>query len=94
MPSICRAEDFYRILTEPDFNLIIQQTELLKTEGIELIFEDTAIREISRVAEEVNQQVDNIGARRLHTVLERIVEDISFSAPEKVSSQLLGNCLL
>lgn len=94
MPSTCRAEDFYRILTEPDFNLIIQQTELLKTEGIELIFEDTAIREISRVAEEVNQQVDNIGARRLHTVLERIVEDISFSAPEKVSSQLLGSCLL
>ena len=94
MPSICRAEDFYRILTEPDFNLIIQQTELLKTEGIELIFEDTAIREISRVAEEVNQQVDNIGARRLHTVLERIVEDISFSAPEKVSPQLLGNCQL
>ena len=84
MIDLCRAEDFYRILTEPDFNLIIQQTELLKTEGIELFFEDTAIREISKVAEEVNQQVDNIGARRLHTVLERIVEDISFSAPEKV----------
>ncbi len=82
-----RAEDFYRILTEPDFNLIIQQTELLKTEGIELVFEDAAIREISRVAEEVNQQVDNIGARRLHTVLERIVEDISFSAPEKARKQ-------
>ena len=85
---VCRAEDFYRILTEPDFNLIIQQTELLKTEGIELVFEDSAIREISKVAEEVNQQVDNIGARRLHTVLERIVEDISFSAPEKVCHDL------
>lgn len=80
-----RAEDFYRILVEPDFNLVTQQVELLKTEGIDLVFEDAAIREIAQVAAEINQQVDNIGARRLHTVIERIVEEISFSAPEKVS---------
>lgn len=78
------ANEFYRILTEPDFNMIKQQQALLETEGVDLEFEDEAVREISRVAEEVNQAVDNIGARRLHTIIERIVEDISFSAPEKV----------
>lgn len=69
---------------EPDFNLITQQVELLKTEGIDLVFEEAAVKEIAQVAAEINQQVDNIGARRLHTVIERIVEEISFSAPDKV----------
>ena len=76
-------EDFYRILTEPEANMILQQQALLSTENVDLHFTDSAIREISRVAEEVNTSVDNIGARRLHTILERIVEDISFDAPEK-----------
>lgn len=79
---LCRADDFYRILTEPEFNMITQQIELLRTEGIELVFEDTAVREIAKIAAEVNEQVDNIGARRLHTVIERTVEDISFDAPD------------
>jgi ATP-dependent HslUV protease ATP-binding subunit HslU len=71
-------------LTEPENNLIRQQQQLLSTEGVELHFTDAAIKEIARVAEEVNTNVDNIGARRLHTVIERIVEDISFNAPERV----------
>jgi ATP-dependent HslUV protease ATP-binding subunit HslU len=63
--------------------MIAQQRALLATEGISLEFTDAAIREIAKVAEEVNSSVDNIGARRLHTILERIVEDVSFDAPER-----------
>jgi len=76
-------DDFYKILTEPEANMITQQRALLSTENIELHFTDAAIKEISKVAEEVNTSVDNIGARRLHTIIERIVEDISFEAPDK-----------
>jgi ATP-dependent HslUV protease ATP-binding subunit HslU len=76
-------DDFYRILTEPENNMIKQQQALLSTENVSLHFTDAAVREIAKVAEEVNTSVDNIGARRLHTILERIVEDISFEAPEK-----------
>lgn len=72
-------EDLFRILTEPQNNQIKQQMELLKTEGIDLKFSERAIQSIARVAAEVNAQVENIGARRLHTVLERIMEDISFN---------------
>lgn len=79
----CSKDDFYRILTEPEANMIKQHQALLAAEGISLHFTDAAIQEISRVAEDVNTNVDNIGARRLHTILERIVEDISFEAPEK-----------
>merc|ERR1711865_250792 len=75
-------DDLYRILTEPVTNLIRQQVELLATEELELEFTDEAIREIARLAAEINETVENIGARRLHTVIERIVEDISFDAPE------------
>ena len=64
--------------------MIKQQQALLTTEGVDLNFSEDAIHEISRVAAEVNSSVDNIGARRLHTVLERIVEEISFNAPERV----------
>lgn len=63
--------------------MLRQQTELLKTEGVELIFEEEAIREIARMAADLNKSVENIGARRLHTVLERIMEDFSFQAAEK-----------
>jgi len=76
------AKDFYRILTEPETNMIRQQVELLATEGLSVEFTDAAIHEISRVAEEVNRSLDNIGARRLHTVLEKILEEVSFNAPE------------
>jgi len=76
-------DDMYRILTEPVTNLLRQQKELLATEDVELTFTDAAVREMARVAAEVNKSVENIGARRLHTVIERIVEDISFEAPER-----------
>eukprot|EP00898_Chlorokybus_atmophyticus_P002439 jgi/Chlat1/3196/Chrsp22S03418 len=82
-------QDLYRILTEPENNLIKQQQLLLETEGVTLTFSDDAIREIARVAAEVNRSVENIGARRLHTILERVVEDISFSAPEKVGQAVV-----
>ena len=76
-------DDLYRILTEPITNLVRQQVEMLRSEEVDLIFEDDAIREIARIAHETNRSVENIGARRLHTVIERIVEDISFEAPDK-----------
>ena len=75
-------EDLYKILTEPVANLLRQQTELLATEGVTLQFEDDAIREIARMAALLNRTVENIGARRLHTVIERIMESISFEAAE------------
>eukprot|EP00466_Bigelowiella_natans_P004687 jgi/Bigna1/53997/estExt_Genewise1Plus.C_270061 len=76
-------EDLYRILTEPENNLIRQQVELMKTEGVTLVFEEEAIRAIARVSSDLNSSVEDIGARRLHTVIERIVDDISFEAPER-----------
>ena len=75
--------DLYRILTEPEMNMIAQQKALMKTEGIDLEFTNEAIEHIASIAAKVNKTVDNIGARRLHTVLERIVEDLSFDAPER-----------
>jgi ATP-dependent HslUV protease ATP-binding subunit HslU len=75
-------DDLYKILTEPVANLIRQQVELIGAEGIELHFEDEAIREIARMAALLNKTVENIGARRLHTVLERIMENISYDASE------------
>jgi len=75
-------DDLYRILTEPVTNLLRQHTSLLATENVNLEFEDDAVREIARIAAEVNRTVENIGARRLHTVLERIVEEISYEASE------------
>lgn len=64
--------------------MLKQQIALLSTEGVELEFTDAAVREVARFAEEANTLVDNIGARRLYTIIERIVEEISFTAPEKV----------
>ncbi|GAX81368.1 hypothetical protein CEUSTIGMA_g8799.t1 [Chlamydomonas eustigma] len=78
------ANEMYRILTEPDANMIKQQQALLATEGVDLEFTDAALRALSQAAETANRFLDNIGARRLHTVLERILADVSFSAPEKV----------
>jgi len=74
--------DFYRVLTEPKNNLLKQQIELLKTEKIDISFTDAAIREIARVTWESNNNIENIGARRLHTVIEKIIEQISFEAPD------------
>jgi ATP-dependent HslUV protease ATP-binding subunit HslU len=76
-------EDFRRILTEPEANLIRQYTALMGTEELTLRFTDEAIDAIARLAAEVNQTVENIGARRLQTVMERLLEDISFSASDR-----------
>lgn len=75
-------EDFERILKEPQNSLIKQYIALLETEGLDLVFTDDAITEIARIGAEVNQRTENIGARRLHTVLERLLDEISFKAPE------------
>jgi ATP-dependent HslUV protease ATP-binding subunit HslU len=74
--------DLYRILTEPENNLLRQNIELMKTEKVTLQFEDAAIREIAAVAAELNSTVENIGARRLITVVEKLLEEVSFNAPE------------
>ncbi|KAG1675865.1 hypothetical protein FOA52_001522 [Chlamydomonas sp. UWO 241] len=84
LKALGRAE-FLRILTEPQFNLLKQQQMLLASEGVDLHFTDAAVAEIARIAEEANIALENIGARRLHTVIERIVEPISFSAPDLVA---------
>ena len=75
-------EDFVRILTEPKNALLLQYIELLKTEDVDVVFEDNAVDEIARIAEEVNNLTENIGARRLHTLMECMLEDILFSASD------------
>ncbi|MFH1117164.1 MAG: ATP-dependent protease ATPase subunit HslU [Pseudomonadota bacterium] len=75
-------DDFVRILTEPKNALVLQYQELLKTEGVTLEFSDEAIREMAALAEEVNERAENIGARRLHTIMEKLLEEISFEAPD------------
>lgn len=76
-------EDFVRILTEPEANLIEQYTALLKTENFDIEFEKAAIDKIADIAVEINENVENIGARRLHTVMEILLEDISFNASDR-----------
>ncbi len=76
------SEDFVRILTEPDDSLTEQYKALLATEGVNIEFAEDGIRRIAEVAWQVNERIENIGARRLHTVLERLLEDISFNAAE------------
>jgi ATP-dependent HslUV protease ATP-binding subunit HslU len=76
------ADEFERILVEPENSLIRQYTALMATEDVELRFTDVAIRTIAEMATEINSSAENIGARRLHTVLERLLEDISFDAPD------------
>jgi len=75
-------DDFVRILTEPKNALLKQYEALLATEGVHLKFAEDAVVEIARIASEVNERTENIGARRLHTVLERLLDDVSFAAPE------------
>lgn len=78
-----RQQDFVRILTEPESSLIKQYEALMATEGVKLRFEDEALEEIAMIAADINQNVENIGARRLHTVLEKLLEELSFSAPDR-----------
>ncbi len=81
-------EDFVRILTEPKNALIKQYAALLETEGVHLRFGDDAVQEIAGIAAEVNERMENIGARRLHTVLERLLDEISFNAPETQGKEI------
>ena len=76
-------EDFYKILTQPENALIKQYKALLESEDIKLNFTEESIREIAKIATEVNEQVENIGARRLHTILTNLLEDILFNVPDK-----------
>jgi ATP-dependent HslUV protease ATP-binding subunit HslU len=82
--SALTRDDFVRILTEPKNALVRQYQELLKTEGVTLDFTEDAILEIASLAEEVNERTENIGARRLHTIMEKLLEEISFEAPDMV----------
>ncbi len=81
--SALSREDFRRILTEPEANLVRQYTELMKTEGVQLVFEQDAVDAVADLAVQVNDEVENIGARRLHTVMERVLDEISFSATDR-----------
>ena len=86
--SALNKEDFIRILKEPENNLIRQYEELIATEGVNLKFSENAISEIAKIATQVNDEVENIGARRLHTILEKVLDEISFSASDKNEGQI------
>jgi ATP-dependent HslUV protease ATP-binding subunit HslU len=81
-------EDFVRILKEPKNALVTQYKSLLATEGIDLVFEASAIRQIAHLASVVNRRMENIGARRLHTVMEKLLDQVSFDAPDMVEKQV------
>jgi ATP-dependent HslUV protease ATP-binding subunit HslU len=83
--------DFVRILTEPDASLCRQYTALLETEGVTLEFADSGVQRLAEVAFEVNERTENIGARRLHTVMERLLESVSFDAADRNGSRVLIN---
>jgi len=82
-------KEFVRILTEPQNALLLQYMALLRTEGVDVVFEDDAVERIAAIAEEVNNRTENIGARRLHTVMERLLEDILFDAPDVESKRMV-----
>jgi ATP-dependent HslUV protease ATP-binding subunit HslU len=86
--SALSVDDFERILREPHNALTKQYTALIGTEGVQLEFSATGIRKLAEIAFSVNERTENIGARRLHTVLEKLLEKISYDADEKVGSHL------
>ncbi len=81
--SALNAKDFERILTEPDAALTVQYKALMDTEGLSINFTEDGVKQIAKSAYDVNESAENIGARRLHTIMERLLEEISFSAPDK-----------
>jgi ATP-dependent HslUV protease ATP-binding subunit HslU len=87
LDSLTRG-DFIRILTEPKNALMKQYKALLETEGIRLSFTDEAVTEIAEIASLVNQRMENIGARRLHTIMERLLDEISFDAPDRLNKEV------
>ena len=82
-------QDFVRILKEPDNSLIKQYVALMKTENVELQFTDDGIEELAEISSQINSTIENIGARRLHTILEKVLEEISFSAPDKSGEKII-----
>ena len=80
--SALTRDDFYRILTEPKNALTVQYKALLGTEGVDIVYTDEALGEIARFAQKINEETENIGARRLYTIMEKIVADLSFEAPD------------
>ncbi len=82
-------KEFVRILTEPKNALLLQYPALLRTEGVDVVFEGDAVEEIARIAEEVNDMTDNIGARRLYTIMEYLLEDILFDAPDLIEKKVV-----
>ena len=89
--SALTEEDFKRILTEPEASLVKQYVALMDTEGVALEFTDDGIAAIARIAAEINERVENIGARRLQTVMERVLEEISFEAPDATGATVTVN---
>jgi ATP-dependent HslUV protease ATP-binding subunit HslU len=83
-----KREDFLRILTEPKHALTRQYAELLATEGVKLVFTPDGVEAVADIAYEVNRTTQNIGARRLHTILERVVEDVSFEGPDRKGQEV------
>ena len=86
-----KEEDFIRILKEPDNSLIKQYKELLKTEDVNLEFTDDGIETLAKISAEVNSSVENIGARRLHTIIEKVLDDISFNATDRSGEKIVIN---
>jgi ATP-dependent HslUV protease ATP-binding subunit HslU len=82
-------EDFVRILTEPENALLKQYRALLSAEDVDLSFSDEAVREIARDAERVTRALENIGARRLHTILERVLSEVSFAGPDAAGARIV-----
>ncbi|MGD9132416.1 MAG: HslU--HslV peptidase ATPase subunit, partial [Desulfobacterales bacterium] len=74
---------------EPQNALLLQYMALLRTEGVDVVFEDDAVETIAKIAEEVNSRTENIGARRLHTVMERLLEDVLFDAPDVKNKRMV-----
>ena len=89
--SALTEEDFCRILTEPHGSLTEQYTAMMKTEGVDLVFEEDAIAALARYAHELNQTSQNIGARRLYTIMERLLEELSFEAPDMKMGRVVIN---
>jgi len=81
--------DLYKVLTEPQNNLCRQQVAMMETEGVQLELDDTAVQRMAKLATEINRDVENIGCRRLHTIIERLMEDLSFTASERAGERIV-----
>ena len=88
---LLNSDDFKRILKEPDNSLIKQYKALLKTENVDLEFTEDGIDTIANIASDVNSKIENIGARRLHTIIERVLDEISFTATDRAGEKISIN---